>query len=162
MSSSVRVWPVQIFWGFVVGCVITAGLGLSQLVATGLMLGVRIGIDGSIQAIPGPIHPWMVGVIVALYSCLLYTARSLWWAPPLSRVTAGSVVLAAIVLGAASAPVDYYARIGGGTMMRAVPVEVSLSLAAYAFVALVACSLIPIRGSVGVRQPTEADIPEEQ
>jgi hypothetical protein len=133
--------------------ILAFGLGLTQLVATGLAMGVRIGIDGSVQAFLNAIPPVIVGIIAAVFSALLFAARQLWWEPLLARAIATGVVAAAIVLGAVLFDARYYGEFGSHPWFVAIPIEVAVSMGPYAFVGLAVASMLSelLRRRNGVR-----------
>lgn len=128
--------------GILGGIVVVAGIGLSQLVATGLTMGLRIGIDGSIQAVGVATSPWIVGIFVIAFSGLLFAARSTWWVPIPARLSATGIVITATVIGIALLDASYVANFGTHPWYWAIPIEVSRSVATYAFIGISVVSML--------------------
>lgn len=142
--------------GLLGGAIVAAGIGLSQLVATGLTLGLRIGMDGNVQAVGSPEAPWAVGLFVLAFSGLLYASRRSWWTPVAGRVSALAVVVGATVVGVILFDGSYIDSFGTVPWYRAIPIEVARSVSTYAFVGVSAVSLLarPRRGTSDERAVT--------
>ena len=131
--------------GFLAGAVISAAIGTSHLVALGLTMGVQIGIDGTVQSAVSPISPWSVGLAVLATSGLLYSARDAWWVPRAARVAALLTVGCATSIGIAIFDLDYMMTFGLNPLWIAIPVEMSRSVASYAFFGIGLASLLVSR-----------------
>lgn len=130
--------------GILAGFVVTAAIGVTQYIAIGYTMGVRIGIDGSVQAVSNPGAPWLVGCAIAATAGLLFVARGEWWTPRLGRAIALAIVGATTGLGIAVFNVEYMMNFGLNPWWLVIPVEMSRSVASYAFLGLgVATLLLP-------------------
>lgn len=142
-----KTWTIfrRLALGFLAGAVISAAIGTSHLVALGLTMGVQIGIDGTVQSAVSPISPWSVGLAVLATSGLLYSARDAWWVPRAARVAALLTVGCATCIGIAIFDLDYMMTFGLNPLWIAIPVEMSRSVASYAFLGIGLASLLVSR-----------------
>lgn len=124
---------MAIFWGVLGGLTVSAGIGISAMVGAGLNLGIRIGIDGSVQSVGASSSLLVVGCVVVAFTVLLYFGRSAWWTPIEARLSAACACLALVVIGNLLFSATFVTEIGQQPWSLAIPVFLSQSVAAYAF-----------------------------
>ncbi len=61
--------------GLLAGVIISLGIGIATLVATGLNLGVILGIDGTALAATNPMRAFVPGLLVAIAAALLFSSQ---------------------------------------------------------------------------------------
>jgi hypothetical protein len=140
-ESGSRTW-LSALLGTMTGLIVSAGFGITTMVATGLNMGTRIALDGTVQAVFEPLAAYPVGVVAIAFAAFLYLARELWWASLVARSCAVLVGVLTTVAGSVLFSPTYLSEIGRHPWYLAIPVSASQTMALYAFVGIGVASVI--------------------
>jgi hypothetical protein len=132
--------------GAAAGAVAFAAAAAGQLVITELAAGI-VGGAGGVTILPAPQSAWPPGLVVLAVAGLLLLSRDLWWSPRGARVAAAVAVAGLTVVGVVLFYPAYAVEAGTGALWRDVLVSGAQSTASYAFVGVVAASLLVPRRS---------------
>ena len=131
-----------ILGGAVASLVIAGGFGIAILIATGLNMGLVLGIDGRAQSVSSSAPAVVPALVVCAAAALLFASQEIWWAPVAGRITAGAITVAVIVVGSLQYDEQYYRNIGVVPWWEIVVIASSQSMLSYAFVGMVIATLV--------------------